>query len=161
MQATEIADAQAVRPNSLRRRYHDSSDRTSRANTIMKTAHPVMALTALISILGWGCASSPAGNGPAAKTPPPAAATAAHSNAVASTSADPKPDSKVAADPKADSKVSCHTEVPSGSHIGVKVCETAAQREARDAAARDMRDQLNRQHSGCPQLGPGGCAGGG
>jgi hypothetical protein len=119
----------------------------------MRTPHPVIALTALTTILAWGCANNPAGagHGTAANTSAPAEATAARKDAVAATSADPR----------ADSKMTCHTEIPPGSHIGVKVCETAAQREARDAAARDMRDQLNRQHSGCPQLGPGGCAGGG
>ena len=58
-----------------------------------------------------------------------------------------------------DSKVTCHTQVPTGSRVGVRVCETAAQREARQAAVRSTRDQLSRATPGCARLGPGGCAG--
>jgi len=51
--------------------------------------------------------------------------------------------------------------VPPGSRVGVRVCETAAQREAREAAVRATRDQLSRPTPGCAQIGPGGCPGGG
>jgi hypothetical protein len=59
-----------------------------------------------------------------------------------------------------DSKVTCHTEVLTGSRVGVRVCETAAQREARQAAVRASKDQLSRPVPGCAQIGPGGCAAG-
>lgn len=66
-------------------------------------------------------------------------------------------DSKAA---NADSKITCHTEIPAGSRVGVRVCETAAQREAREASVRAIKDQLSRPAAGCPLLGPGGCADG-
>jgi hypothetical protein len=86
------------------------------------------------------------------------------SNAAASSSTAVAANATVAskaADPTADAKVTCHMEIPTGSRVGLRVCETAAQREAREAEMRATKDMLNRPASGCPQLGPGGCAGGG
>jgi hypothetical protein len=60
----------------------------------------------------------------------------------------------------ADSKVTCHTEVLTGTRVAARVCETAAQRKARQAAARDTQDQLARPAPGCARLGPSGCSGG-
>ena len=60
-----------------------------------------------------------------------------------------------------DSKVTCRTETPPGSRVALRICETAAQREAREAAVRDTRDSLNRPTPSCAKLGPNGCAGGG
>jgi hypothetical protein len=61
----------------------------------------------------------------------------------------------------ADTQVTCHTEVPTGSRVGRRVCETAAQREAREAAVRDQRDQLSRPSPNCGKVGAGGCSNGG
>lgn len=51
-----------------------------------------------------------------------------------------------ATDPKsaASSKRVCRNEVATGSLMSVRVCETQAQREARDAATRDAKDKLTR-----------------
>jgi hypothetical protein len=62
---------------------------------------------------------------------------------------------------QADQKLTCHMEIPTGSRVGVRVCETAAQRKAREDAVRDTRDRLNRQSPGCQNLTFGGCSGGG
>jgi len=59
--------------------------------------------------------------------------------------------------PGADSKIICRTETPTGSRVGRRVCTTPAQREARDAAVRDQRDQMSRPSPNCGKVGPGGC----
>jgi len=77
--------------------------------------------------------------------------------AVGSAAATSPAESKAA---NSDSKVTCHTEVPTGSRVGVRVCETAAQREARQAAVRATQDRLSRPAPGCARIGPGGCSDG-
>jgi len=57
--------------------------------------------------------------------------------------------------------VACHTDVPTGSRVGIRVCETAAQREAREQAVRDTKDALSRPAVNCGKIGPGGCSTGG
>jgi len=78
--------------------------------------------------------------------------------AVASAAPGPQAHSKAS---HADSKVTCRTEAPPGSRVAVRVCETVAQREAREAAVRDTRDSLSRPTPSCAKLGSNGCAGGG
>jgi hypothetical protein len=132
----------------------------------IQRAGPVAA-TILSSVVA-GCASSPGGHAPSGNLPPALAAPAQGatiasgtasevSNAAAASTSATSDASKAA---KADSKLTCHVEVPPGSRVGVRVCETAAQREAREAAVRATRDQLSRPTPGCAQIGPGGCPGG-
>jgi len=125
-------------------------------------------VTILSSVVA-GCASSYGGHAPVSSAPPAVAApvqaatiasgtTSEVSNAAAASTSAPSDAAKVAS---ADSKVTCHMEVPPNSRVGVRVCETAAQRETRKAAVRATRDQLSRPTPGCAQLGPDGCPGGG
>jgi hypothetical protein len=125
-------------------------------------------ITILSSVVA-GCASSSGGHAPASNVLPAVAAPAQGativsgtssevSNAAAASTSAPSDAAKVAS---ADSKVTCHMEAPPNSRVGVRVCETAAQREARKAAVRATSEQLSRPTPGCAQLGPGGCPGGG
>ena len=98
-------------------------------------------------------ASSPATG--ASTTATPASKEAASPTAASTTTA------SASKDPKADAKITCRVEVPTGSRVGRRVCETAAQREAREAAVRDQRDQLSRPSPNCGKVGAGGCNTGG
>src|SRR6516225_10139843 len=98
-------------------------------------------------------ASSPATG--ASTTATPASKEAASPTAASTTTA------SASKDPKADAKITCRVEVPTGSRVGRRVCETAAQREAREAAAQDQRDQLSRPSPNCGKVGAGGCNTGG
>jgi hypothetical protein len=111
------------------------------------------------SVLALAASQAPAAAA-ASNNPNPAAALASTTttSTAAVTATAKSADAKA---PNADSKVTCHREVPTGSRVSVKVCETEAVRKAREATVRDTRDTLSRPTPGCPQLGPGGCVGGG
>jgi hypothetical protein len=143
------------------RGYSSLAQELPRGNFKVRTGRLVSLTLLVTSALACGCASAPANHASTAKTPAAAPASAAAPATPATTGAIAS-SASTAASTDDPNKVICHNEVPTGSRVALRVCETAAQRAARKASTEAIRDSLTRPASGgCPQLGPGGCAGGG
>jgi hypothetical protein len=128
---------------------HASTAKSPAAVAVPATSSSVLAVTA---------SQAPAAAGASTTADSAALASTTTTSTAAATATAKSADAKV---PNADSKVTCHREVPTGSRVSVKVCETEAVRKAREASVRATRDTLSRPTPGCQQLAFGGCAGGG
>jgi len=187
-QSSRIA-RRSARSGSASASSHAGNARTPRAGPAARRSHLLVCLTVssskqmrsvrtssavLITLLAsgvvCGCTSVAARHAMTAEEPGPVTTPAVGTTtgsgtvkqvsgaAVASTAPGPQAHSKAS---HADSKLTCRTEAPPGSRVAVRICETVAQREAREAAVRDTKDSLNRPTPSCAKLGPSGCAGGG
>lgn len=121
----------------------------------IQAARHIVPTTLLASVLLCACASVSPNHAATLRAPTAGVGAATDAPMVRATA--PSVSTKAS---NADSKVTCHTEALTGSRVAARVCETAAQRKARQAAARDTQDQLGRPVPSCARLGPSGCAGG-